>query len=62
MALASTLTPPPESDGGIEVESVGRSVVKLILNWESERDPTKVWFATVLLSAILAGNKVAKVP
>ncbi|KAJ3118119.1 hypothetical protein HK100_000674 [Physocladia obscura] len=59
LALAATLTPPPfdmnEEDD--QPQSPGSLIISSILNWQKTRtDPYRTWFATILLSHIVAEN------
>ncbi|CAG8515381.1 7647_t:CDS:10, partial [Cetraspora pellucida] len=66
VALASTLTPPPDDNPNSNMntakpQSAGSLLLSALLEWEdSEADPYVVWFSSVIFSHILMNNEKPK--
>ncbi|KAL1923427.1 uncharacterized protein VTP21DRAFT_8407 [Calcarisporiella thermophila] len=65
LALASTLTPPPEDNPNTDLAgrpfSAGSLVLNALVDWErSLKDPYICWFASVILSHVLRDNDQCK--
>ncbi|KAF0403962.1 vesicle tethering protein [Gigaspora margarita] len=66
VALASTLTPPPDDNPNsnintVKPQSAGSLLLSALLEWEdSEADPYVVWFSSVIFSHILMNNEKSK--
>ncbi|CAG8447457.1 5180_t:CDS:10 [Dentiscutata heterogama] len=66
VALASTLTPPPDDNPNSNMntakpQSAGSLLLSALLEWEdSEADPYVVWFSSVIFSHILINNEKSK--
>ncbi|CAG8492245.1 15592_t:CDS:10 [Racocetra persica] len=66
VALASTLTPPPDDNPNSNMntakpQSAGSLLLSALLEWEdSEADPYVVWFSSIIFSHILMNNEKSK--
>jgi len=60
IALASTFIPTPEGLPLEDEESIGQIIMGHLSKWASETDTLKHWYACVLLSYVLAKNRISK--
>eukprot|EP01130_Rhizamoeba_saxonica_P002292 TRINITY_DN12126_c0_g1_i1.p1 TRINITY_DN12126_c0_g1~~TRINITY_DN12126_c0_g1_i1.p1 ORF type:complete len:762 (-),score=124.81 TRINITY_DN12126_c0_g1_i1:46-2331(-) len=60
IAVATTITPPPEELPPDDEDSVGRILFKHLTSWETCEDVYKPFFATIIFSYVLHGNRASK--